>query len=103
MTHARSHSGATGERTPHGWWLVGTDVQLHSDIDEPQLHYFREIAKQMVPDDKVILATAEPHWVCEAKYEKFNPHINQQNLTFLERKIFGDVGRESLIDHCGAV
>ncbi|MDQ2668374.1 MAG: metallophosphoesterase, partial [Gemmatimonadota bacterium] len=77
-------------RLPHGWWLVGTDVQLHSDIDEPQLAYFREIEKLMGPDDKVILCTAEPHWVYEAKYEKFDPHINQENLTFLERKIFGD-------------
>ncbi len=77
-------------KLPHGWWLVGTDVQLHSDIDEPQLKYFRDIAKLMGPDDKVILCTAEPHWVYEAKYEQFDPHINQQNLTFLERKIFGD-------------
>ncbi|MEP6999451.1 MAG: hypothetical protein ABI969_03165 [bacterium] len=77
-------------RLPHGWWLVGTDVQLHSDIDEPQLHYFREIAKQMGPDDKIILCTAEPHWVYEAKYEQFDPHINQRNLKFLEEKIFGN-------------
>ena len=75
-------------KLPHGWWLVGTDVQLDSDIDEPQLRYFREIAQQMGPDDKVILCTAEPHWVYEAKYEQFDPHINQANLKFLERKIF---------------
>ncbi|CAN5814918.1 hypothetical protein BH11GEM2_BH11GEM2_28210 [soil metagenome] len=77
-------------KLPQGWWLVGTDVQLHSDIDEPQLRYFREIAEQMGPDDKVILCTAEPHWVYEAKYEKFDPHINQANLKFLEEKIFGN-------------
>jgi hypothetical protein len=77
-------------KLPHGWWLVGTDVQLHSDIDEPQLHYFREAAKRMGPDDKVILCTAEPHWVYEAKYEKFDPHITQANLKFLEQKIFGN-------------
>jgi hypothetical protein len=77
-------------KLPHGWWLVGTDVQLRSDIDEPQLRYFREIAERMGPDDKVILCTAEPHWVYEAKYEKFDPHINQANLKFLEQKIFGN-------------
>ena len=29
-------------KLPHGWWLVGTDVQLESDIDDPQLEYFGE-------------------------------------------------------------
>ena len=77
-------------KLPHDWWLVGTDVQLDSDIDEPQLQYFRDVAKLMSPDAQVILCTAEPHWVYEAKYDKFDPRINQENLTFLEQRIFGN-------------
>ncbi len=51
-------------RLPHGYWLLCTDVQLHSDIDEPQKDYFRKIAReQIAADDKIILCTAEPTWV----------------------------------------
>ena len=30
-------------KLPHGWWLVGSDAQLQSDIDVPQMEYFRAI------------------------------------------------------------
>src|SRR5581483_5183489 len=50
-------------KLPHGWWLLGTDVQLGSDIDGPQLDFFREVKKHMAEDDRIILCIAEPHWV----------------------------------------
>ena len=28
-------------KLPQRWWLIGTDVQLNSDIDVPQVEYFR--------------------------------------------------------------
>jgi hypothetical protein len=31
-------------KLPHGWWLVGSDGQLQSDMDVPQIEHFREIA-----------------------------------------------------------
>jgi hypothetical protein len=55
-------------RLPRGWWLLGTDIQLGSDLDRPQQHYFEEIAKQIRPDDRIILCHAEPHWIYESIY-----------------------------------
>jgi hypothetical protein len=75
-------------RLPAGWWLIGTDVQLDSDIDDPQLEYFRSVAEQMAPDDRVILCTAEPHWIYEARYRGLDPALNERNLTYLERDVF---------------
>ncbi len=49
---------------PNRYWIWATDIQLNSDIDQPQLKYFREIAEtKMQEGDKVILITAEPAWV----------------------------------------
>jgi hypothetical protein len=75
-------------KLPHDWWLIGTDVQLDSDIDDPQLDYFREIAKLIPDDGRVILCTAEPHWIYEAKYAQYDPTITARNLDFLEKEIF---------------
>lgn len=51
-------------KLPHGWWMLGTDIQLHADIDRPQTDYFRDLALNgMKEGDKVILCTAEPAWV----------------------------------------
>jgi len=78
-------------RLPHGWWLVGSDVQLESDIDQPQVAFFRDVAKQMDDRDRVILCTAEPHWVYE--HERSHPKRREKalsNLEFLEEKVFGN-------------
>lgn len=49
---------------PNNYWIWATDIQLNSDIDTPQLNYFRSIADdKMQPGDKIILITAEPAWV----------------------------------------
>ncbi len=50
-------------KLPGGWWLWGIDIQLGTDIDEPQLDYFRGIAEQLRPDDAIILCWAMPSWV----------------------------------------
>jgi hypothetical protein len=75
-------------KLPYQWWLIGTDVQLDSDIDAPQLQYFREIANQMGPDDKIILCLAEPHWISAKVYNKYDTNYTESNLAFLEEKIF---------------
>jgi hypothetical protein len=77
-------------KLPHGWWLVGTDVQLESDIDDPQLEYFRRITESMAPDDRIILCTAEPYWIFERRYRQFDRDISERNLAFLEERIFGN-------------
>ncbi|MDQ5872295.1 MAG: hypothetical protein M3547_08850 [Acidobacteriota bacterium] len=55
-------------KLPGNWWLWGIDIQLESDIDEPQLEYFRDIADKIVTEvgageAKIILVTAQPSWV----------------------------------------
>ena len=76
-------------RLPYGWWLIGTDVQLGSDIDEAQLSYFRQAAAKMGPDDRVILCTAEPHWIFAESYRETDPqYYSEKTLSFLESKVF---------------
>jgi hypothetical protein len=74
-------------RLPHGWWLLGTDVQLASDIDEGQIAFFRRVAGEMEDGDRVILCNAEPHWVNAAVYGKKDPDVNENNLIFLEERV----------------
>lgn len=78
-------------KLPYGWWLIGTDIQLGSDIDEAQLQYFKEAAKQMEPGDRVILCTAEPHWIFAEQYRTTNPgYYSEKNLAFLESHVFAE-------------
>lgn len=71
-------------KLPHNYWLWATDVQLNSDIDKPQLDYFREIAtKNMLDGDKVIMVTAEPAWVYKA--------IDRKNTSYKRLKFFEQV------------
>ncbi|PYP80386.1 MAG: hypothetical protein DMD35_04580 [Gemmatimonadetes bacterium] len=77
-------------KLPHEWWLIGTDVQLESDIDDPQLEYFRGIAATMGDDDRIILCTAEPNWITEQRYRRFDREMTDRNLPFLEQKVFGN-------------
>jgi hypothetical protein len=76
-------------RLPHGWWLIGTDIQLGSDIDEAQLDYFKDAAAKMEPDDRVILCTAEPYWITAELYRETNPqYFSEKILSYLETKVF---------------
>ncbi|KYG05571.1 calcineurin [Sorangium cellulosum] len=71
-------------RLPHGFWLLGVDIQLESDIDQPQIEYFCKLARHDMRDgDRVILCTAEPDWVKGAIY---NPDL-QSNLAFFEKQL----------------
>ena len=38
---------------PHGWWLLGADMQLDADMDEPQVAFFRSVAAKMHARDQV--------------------------------------------------
>lgn len=76
-------------KLPQNWWLVGTDVQLASDIDVAQVRYFKHVTSLMEPQDRIILCTAEPHWIYAKIYNKFDKEINENNLAFLEQRVFG--------------
>jgi hypothetical protein len=83
-------------KLPHDWWLFAPDVQLGSDIDQPQYDYLTGVvARELEPNSRVILCTAEPHWVTEN--ESAQDHVRQPRkpklLRELERVIDGDEGR----------
>ncbi|WDV45185.1 metallophosphoesterase [Clostridiaceae bacterium M8S5] len=71
-------------KLPHNWWLIGTDIQLHADIDGPQVQYFKDIAKKMKDLDRVILCNAEPYWISTRKEKKNSIICDENNLMFLE-------------------
>ena len=82
---------------PHGWWLWGTDIQLASDIDKPQLDYFDHVAEKMPKGAKVILCTAEPSWLC-ATHKNSQPY---HNLAFFQQKHIIEKGFELVLTIAG--
>lgn len=76
-------------KLPHDWWLLGTDVQLDSDIDSAQVAYFKKIAALMTPEARVILCNAEPHWIYAKKYGAADEQYTDSNLRFLEERVLG--------------
>jgi calcineurin-like phosphoesterase family protein len=67
---------------PHRVWVWGIDIQLHADVDGPQLEYFDAAAAQLQPGDRVILCTAEPSWVAVGS----GKGDGYRNLVFIENK-----------------
>jgi hypothetical protein len=74
-------------KLPHGWWLLGTDTQLGSDIDAPQVEYFKGVAAQIKDTDRIILCHAEPHWIFARMYEHMDESYSESNLSFLEKML----------------
>ncbi|MDB5592171.1 metallophosphoesterase [Enterovirga sp.] len=85
-------------RLPGRWWLLGTDLQLGSDIDTEQEAFFRDLAETMPAEDRIVICHAEPHWL----YERLNPDpYAYRSVQRLEER-FGDRIRVSLSGdlHC---
>lgn len=81
-------------KLPHNWWLLGTDLQLGSDIDKPQLEYFARLADEMDEETektgepaRVIVCHAEPHWIRAAQYGGEDPNYSESNLKLLEKRL----------------
>jgi len=73
---------------PHRYWIWGIDIQLNSDIDQPQKNYFSDVVDQyMQPGDKVILCTAEPSWVFNDRYREEDSY---ERLRFFEQRFILD-------------
>ncbi|HTJ83906.1 MAG TPA: hypothetical protein VL400_19440 [Polyangiaceae bacterium] len=60
-------------RLPHDWWLLGTDMQLMSDLDPAQLDFFESL--DLGEGANVILCHAEPHWVYDAEAARKAPAL----------------------------
>jgi hypothetical protein len=50
-------------KLPGDWWLFAMDEQFGAYIDDPQLRYFEKAAKNVGPQDRIILMTPSPKWV----------------------------------------
>jgi hypothetical protein len=81
-------------KLPHNWWLLGTDVQLGSDIDKPQMDYFVSLTAEMDKETRetnkparIIVCHAEPHWIRAAQYGGIDPVYSESNLKSLEKKL----------------
>ncbi len=67
---------------PYNYWIFGIDVQLNSDIDQPQKDYFQKIAIDKMKDgDKVILCTAEPAWIY---FQMYSDNESYKRLKYFE-------------------
>jgi hypothetical protein len=82
-------------KLPHDWWLVGSDGQLQSDLDVPQIEHFREIAERhMKEGDKVILCLSLPVWVYAQKYRNTDRVFDETDLIYLREEVFARRGIE---------
>ncbi len=82
-------------KLPYGWWLLGSDGQLHSNIDTAQLEYFRSIADNQIKEgDKVILCISEPMWIYAHKYKKYGEIYDESDLIYLQEEILKPRGAE---------
>ncbi len=76
-------------KLPGRWWLLGSDGQLQSDADAPQIEYFRQIANHhMRAGDRVILCLSEPSWIYARKYEALGAEAVETDLLFFTNEVF---------------
>jgi hypothetical protein len=73
-------------RLPHDWWLLGIDLQLGADFDEPQIRYFQQVVAQMSAHANVILCVPEPQWIYECAYPEYE-NYNARTLEYFETEI----------------
>jgi hypothetical protein len=71
---------------PQDWWLLGIDLQLGADFDEPQVQYFQKIATQMSSSAKVILCVPEPQWIYECTYPGADSY-NERTLEYFQKSV----------------
>jgi hypothetical protein len=83
---ARQQRSYFALKLPKGWWLIGTDLQLGSDIDGPQYAFFQEVEKLIGPDEHIILCHAEPNWINETIYPNDYAYRSIREL----EELFGD-------------
>jgi len=76
-------------KLPHRWWLFAIDAQEGAYLDDPQLEYFREMAQQVQPGDRVILCTPTPAWV-----EAVEKTSRYDTTDYFVRKIIAPTGAE---------
>ncbi|MBC7450370.1 MAG: metallophosphoesterase [Cytophagales bacterium] len=84
-------------------WIWGTDIQLDSDIDLPQLTYYKELAATIqkgAPGSKIILCTAEPAWVYKTHYRE---NKSYERLRFFIDTCIEEYGLEVIVTVTGDI
>jgi len=76
-------------KLPQRWWLFAIDAQEGAYLDDPQLEYFREVAAQVEPGDRVILCTPHPAWVQAAEVTRL-----YDTTDYFLRKVVAPTGAE---------
>jgi hypothetical protein len=71
---------------PRDWWLLGIDLQLGADFDEPQVRYFQKVAAQMGERANVILCVPEPQWIYECTYPGYEAYTTR-TLDFFRNEV----------------
>ena len=75
---------------PHRWWVWGLDVQLESDLDVPQVDYFKSVAKNLLKaGDRVIIVSPEPTWIEAGRTGGEADSQSHKNMMYLEHLIHG--------------
>jgi len=75
-------------KLPANWWLFAIDLQLGSDLDEPQVRYFQQIAQQIPGEAGVILCVPFAQWIMEKAYPGY-PEYDGRTLTLFAERIIG--------------
>ena len=75
-------------KLPANWWLLGIDLQLGADLDEPQVQYFQKVAARMDDTARLIFCVPEPRWIYEDAYPKHSSYEEQSSTRFLEEQVF---------------
>jgi len=64
-----------------GWWMLGFDLALSSDIDIDQFKFFADVATKGIEDsDAVIMVTHEPWWVIDSDFRTPVNDLAEKNL-----------------------
>lgn len=87
--HSRQRRSYFAVKLPGNWWILGSDGQLQSDIDTPQLEYFRMVCNNhMAEGDKVIMCISQPDWIYAHKYRKYGEPYDESDMVYLQQEIF---------------
>jgi hypothetical protein len=92
-------------RLPHRWWLWAIDISFDRYVDQPQLAYFRDLARTEVQaGDKLILCTAKPSWVHAgmAGDQAYKSGLKaRDNLEFFQRTVVEPSGARLVLSLSG--
>ncbi|MEZ5498013.1 MAG: hypothetical protein R3E77_01150 [Steroidobacteraceae bacterium] len=73
-------------RLPADWWLLGIDLQLGAEFDEPQVQYFQTMTREFNERTRVIMAVPDPQWIYANEYPEYASY-EDATLRFFEEQV----------------